>query len=85
MSDRQDSRLDIEMVAINILTVVATLQMAIEGLPQDGRVGDIPDVLALCRNHLSDQKQKLEQIAEPPRVRRPPFSTGARPVVTATG
>ncbi len=64
MTDRQYSLTDVETVAINIETVVATLQMAIEGLPNDGRVGDIPDVLALCRNHLSDQQRKLEQIAE---------------------
>ncbi len=64
MSARQHPTLDIETVAINIETVVATLQMAIEGLPNDGRVGDIPDVLALCRNHLSDQQRELEQIAE---------------------
>ncbi len=64
MSARQYTPLDVETVAINIETVVATLQMAIEGLPNDGRVGDIPDVLALCRNHLSDQQRELEQIAE---------------------
>ncbi len=64
MSARQHPTLDIETIAINIETVVATLQMAIEGLPNDGRVGDIPDVLALCRNHLSDQQRELEQIAE---------------------
>ena len=64
MTARQYSPDDVETVAINIETVIATLQMAIEGLPNDGRVGDIPDVLALCRNHLSDQKRKLEQIAE---------------------
>ena len=64
MTDRQDSLHDVEMVAINIETVVATLQMVIEGLPSDGQyVGYIPDVLALCRNHLSDQQRKLEQIA----------------------
>ena len=59
-----EGALDVETVAINIETVVATLQMAIERLPQDGRVGDIPDVLALCRNHLSDQQQKLEEIVK---------------------
>ncbi len=64
MSARQHPTLDIETIAINIETVVSTLQMAIEGLPNDGRVGDIPDVLALCRNHLSDQKRELEQISE---------------------
>ncbi len=64
MSARQYPSLDIETVALRIQTVGATLQMALEGLPQDGRVGDIPDVLALCRNHLSDQKRELEQIAE---------------------
>ena len=64
MSARQHPTLDIETIAINIETVVATLQMAIEGLPNDGRVGDIPDVLALCRNHLSDQQRELEQVAE---------------------
>ncbi len=64
MTARQDSPTDVETVAINIETVIATLQMAIEGLPNDGRVGDIPDVLALCRNHLSDQQRELEQISE---------------------
>ena len=64
MSARQDSTLDVETIAINIETVIATLQMAIEGLPNDGRVGDIPDVLALCRNHLSDQQRELERIVE---------------------
>ena len=64
MSARKYTPLDVETVAINIETVVATLQMAIERLPNDGRVGDIPDVLALCRNHLSDQQRELEQIAE---------------------
>ncbi len=64
MTARQYSPTDVEMVAVNIETVVATLQMAIEGLPNDGRIGDIPDVLALCRNHLSDQQRKLEQIAQ---------------------
>ncbi len=64
MTARQHALLDIETVAIRIETVVATLQMAIEGLPQDGQVGDIPDVLALCRNHLSDQQQELEDIVE---------------------
>ncbi len=64
MTARQYSPTDVEMVAVNIETVVATLQMAIEGLPNDGRIGDIPDVLALCRNHLSDQQRKLEQIAK---------------------
>ena len=64
MSDRQDSTPDVETSAINIETVISTLQMAIEGLPNDGRVGNIPDVLALCRNHLSDQKRELEQIAK---------------------
>ncbi len=64
MTERQDSPPDVENIAINIETVISTLQMAIEGLPNDGRVGDIPDVLALCRNHLSDQKRELERIAE---------------------
>ena len=64
MTGHQYSPFDVENVAINISTVVATLQMAIEGLPNDGRIGDIPDVLALCRNHLSDQQRKLEQIAQ---------------------
>ena len=64
MTARQYSPTDVETVAINIGTVVATLQMAIEGLPQDGRVGDMPDVLALCRNYLSDQQRELEEIAE---------------------
>ncbi len=64
MIEREYSTLDVETVAINIETVIATLQMAIEGLPSDGRVGDIPDVLALCRNHLSDQQRELEQVAE---------------------
>ena len=64
MSARQDSTPDVETIAINIETVISTLQMAIEGLPNDGRVGNIPDVLALCRNHLSDQKRELEQIAK---------------------
>ncbi len=64
MTARQYGPTDVEMVAVNIETVVATLQMAIEGLPNDGRIGDIPDVLALCRNHLSDQQRKLEQIAQ---------------------
>ncbi len=64
MSDRQYSPLDVETVAINIETVVATLQMVTERLPSDGRVGDIPEVLALCMNHLSDQQRELEQIAE---------------------
>ena len=64
MSARQYSPGDVETVAINIETVISTLQMAIEVLPNDGRVGDIPDVLALCRNHLSDQKRMLEEIAE---------------------
>ena len=64
MSARQYSLLDVETVAIKIETVVATLQLAIERLPTDGRVGDIPDVLALCMNHLSDQQRELEQIVE---------------------
>ncbi len=69
MSARQYSPLDVETVAINIETVVATLQMVIEGLPQDGRIGDIPDVLALCRNHLSDQQRELEKITESGKAR----------------
>ncbi len=64
MTARQYGSDDIEGVAIRIETVIATLQMTIEGLPNDGRVGDIPDVLALCRDHLSNQKRELEQIAE---------------------
>ena len=64
MSDRQYSPLDIETVAIRIQTVTATLQMALESLPNDGRVGDIPDVLALCVNHLSDQHRELYEIME---------------------
>ena len=58
------SFLDVETVAIKIETVAATLQMALEGLPQDGRVGDIPDVLALCVDYLSAQKRELMQIVE---------------------
>ncbi len=65
MTTRHESLLDVESVAISIGTVVATLQMAIECLPQDGRyVGEIPDVLALCRDHLLGQQRELEQIAE---------------------
>ena len=64
MTARQYGSDDVEGVAIRIETVIATLQMTIEGLPNDGRVGDIPDVLALCRDHLSNQKRELEQIAE---------------------
>ena len=64
MTTREHPILDVETVAIRIQTVVATLQMVLEGLPQDGRVRDIPDVLALCMNHLSDQQHELEQIAE---------------------
>ncbi len=64
MSARQDGRLDVETVAINIETVISTLQMVIEDMPQNGQAGQWPDVLALCRNHLSDQKRELEQIAE---------------------
>ena len=37
MTARQYSPTDVEMVAVNIETVVATLQMAMEGLPNDGR------------------------------------------------
>ncbi len=37
MTARQYSPIDVETVAVRIETVVATLQMAIEGLPQDGR------------------------------------------------
>ena len=54
----------IEDVAINLSTIVPTLQMCIETLPQDGRVGEVPEVLALCRNYLADQQQILEQIVE---------------------
>ena len=64
MTARQYDVLDIENVAIRIETVVATLQMAIERLPNDGRVGDVPEVLCLCMNHLSDQKQELYLIFE---------------------
>ena len=64
MSARKYPSLDIETVAFRIQTVGATLQLALEGLPQDGRVGDIPDVLALCMNHLSDQQRELEEIVE---------------------
>ena len=64
MTAPEDSPLDVETVAIRIETVVSTLQMAIEALPRDGEVGDVPDVLALCMNHLSDQQHQLEQIAE---------------------
>ncbi len=64
MTERQYDVLDIETVAIRIETVLATLQMATERLPNDGRVGEVPEVLALCMNHLSDQKRELEQIAE---------------------
>ena len=64
MTARQHPTLDIETVAINIETVVSTLQMVIEDMPSDGRSGQWPDVLALCRNHLSDQKRELEEIAE---------------------
>ena len=60
----QYSPLDVETVAIRIQTVVATLQMALERLPQDGRVGEIPDVIALCRDCHSDQRDELEKIAE---------------------
>ena len=56
--------LDIETVAIRIETVVATLQMALDNIPRDGTVGDVPEVVALCMNHLSDQHRELEQIAE---------------------
>ena len=58
------SFLDVETIAIKLETVVSTLQMAIEGLPQDGRVGEIPDVLALCRDSLSERQCELEEIAE---------------------
>ena len=56
--------LDIETVAIRIETVVSTLQMVIEEIPSDGKAGQVPDVLCLCRDFLSDQKRELEQIAE---------------------
>ena len=58
------SFLDVETIAIRIQTVVATLQMAIEGLPQDGQVGEIPEVLGLCRDSLSERITDLEQIVE---------------------
>ena len=58
------SFLDVETVAIRLQTVVATLQMAIEGLPQDGQVGEIPEVLGLCRDSLSERISDLEQIVE---------------------
>ena len=64
MSDQQYSPLDIETVAIRIQTVIATIQLAIDDLPNDGRVGDIPDVLALCVNCLSDQHRELYEIME---------------------
>ncbi len=64
MSDRQESRLDVETVAVNISTVVATLQMVIEDLPMNAKAAHASDVLALCRNHLSDQQRELEQIAK---------------------
>ena len=64
MTARQDSRLDVETVAINIETVISTLQMVIEDMPQNGQAGHTPDVLALCRDHLSNQKRELEQIAK---------------------
>ena len=55
------SPIDVETVAIRLQTVVATLQMVIEGLPQGG---EVLDVLGLCRDCLSDQKMELEKIAE---------------------
>ena len=59
------SFLDVETIAIRLGTVVATLQMAIEGLPQDGQVvGEIPEVLGLCRDSLSERISDLEQIVE---------------------
>ena len=58
------SFLEVETVAIRLQTVVATLQMAIEGLPQDGQVGEIPEVLGLCRDSLSERITDLEQIVE---------------------
>ena len=59
------SFLEVETVAIRIHTVVATLQMTIERLPQDGQVvGEIPEVLGLCRDSLSDRIGELEQIVE---------------------
>ncbi len=64
MTARQYGPDDVEGVAIRIETVIETLQMVIEGQPQDGRAGHVPDVLALCRDHLSNQKRELEQIAE---------------------
>jgi len=64
MTAREDFPSAVEHVAIRIETVIETLQMVIEGQPQDGRAGHVPDVLALCRNHLSDQQRELEQIAK---------------------
>ncbi len=59
------SFLDVEIIAIQLGSVVATLQMVIEGLPQDGQVvGEIPDVLALCRDSLSERACELEKIVE---------------------
>ena len=59
------SFLDVESIAIQLGSVVATLQMAIEGLPQDGQVvGEIPEVLGLCRDSLSERIYDLEKIAE---------------------
>ncbi len=64
MTARQDFPSAVEYVAVRIETVIETLQMVIEGQPQDGRAGHVPDVLALCRDHLSNQQRELEQIAE---------------------
>ena len=64
MTARQDFPSAVEYVAGRIETVIETLQMVIEGQPQDGRAGHVPDVLALCRDHLSNQQRELEQIAE---------------------
>ena len=64
MTGRQHSPFDVENVAINLGTVISTLQMVIECNPRSMQHGDIHDVLALCRNHLSDQQRKLEQISE---------------------
>ena len=43
---------------------MATVQLAIDDLPNDGRVGDIPDVPALCVNHLAAQHRELYEIME---------------------
>ena len=64
MTARQDFPSAVEYVAVRIETVIETLQMVIEGQPQDGRAGHVPDVLALCRDHLSNQQRELEQISE---------------------